>query len=59
MNAPSTLGLNWKWRIDREMLSDITIYTMRELNRIYGRLQKPEETETKEEEKDVHAEADL
>lgn len=59
MNAPSTLGLNWRWRIDREMLSDITIYTMRELNRIYGRLQKPEETETKEEEKDVHAEADL
>jgi len=59
MNAPSTLGLNWRWRIGREMLSDITVYTMRELNRIYGRLPKPEEPETNELENDVQTEASL
>ena len=42
LNAPATLGLNWRWRMRKGQLSDITIYTMGELNRIYGRLKKEE-----------------
>ena len=37
MNAPSTLGDNWKWRLTKGQISSITIYHMRELTRIYGR----------------------
>ena len=48
MNEPSTLGDNWKWRLKREQVSDMTLYNMKELTRIYGRLRK--ETPVKEKE---------
>ena len=38
INTPSTLGYNWKWRMSKDQLHDYTLYTMRELTRIYGRL---------------------
>lgn len=37
MNAPSTLGDNWKWRLEKNQISDTTLYHMSELARIYGR----------------------
>lgn len=37
INAPSTLGDNWKWRLTKDQISGITLYHMRELTRIYGR----------------------
>ena len=49
LNAPATLGLNWRWRMRKGQLSDITIYTMGELNRIYGRLKKEEPVSETEE----------
>ena len=51
MNAPSTLGLNWKWRLKKGQIAD----TMGELNRIYGRLAKEEAA--KEPEKEAESEA--
>ena len=48
MNEPSTLGDNWKWRLKRDQVSDMTLYHMKELTRIYGRLRK--ETPVKEKE---------
>ena len=71
MNAPSTLGDNWKWRLTKNQISETTLYHMREVTRIYGRLakekviaeeSKPEkekteaETETKAEKKERHNE---
>lgn len=38
MNAPSTLGDNWKWRLQKDQISPITVYHIREVTRIYGRL---------------------
>ena len=55
MNAPSTLGLNWKWRLKKGQIADVTVYTMGELNRIYGRLAKEEAA--KEPEKEAESEA--
>ena len=55
MNAPSTLGLNWKWRLKKGQIADVTVYTMGELNRIYGRLAKEEAA--KEQEKVAESEA--
>ncbi len=40
MNTPSTLGDNWKWRLTEGQISEITLYNMRELTRIYGRIQE-------------------
>ena len=38
MNVPATLGDNWKWRLTKGQISDMTLYHMREVTRIYGRL---------------------
>ena len=43
MNAPSTLGDNWKWRLTKNQISETTLYHMREVARIYGRLAKEKE----------------
>lgn len=43
MNAPSTLGDNWKWRLTKNQISETTLYHMREVTRIYGRLAKEKE----------------
>ena len=49
MNAPSTFGDNWKWRLTANQFSETTLYHMREVTRIYGRLAKAsEEKETDE-----------
>lgn len=59
MNEPSTLGNNWKWRMTKGQLKEITLYTMKELNRIYGRLEKvqvPEETQEDETTEDMETE---
>ena len=49
MNAPSTLGDNWKWRLTANQISETTLYHMREVTRIYGRLAKAsKEKETDE-----------
>ena len=59
MNTPATLGDNWKWRLTKGQISEITLYHIRELTRIYGRNplteieeempETTEETETAEE----------
>ena len=48
MNAPSTLGDNWKWRMTTGQLNEITLYHIREVTRIYGRLAKKTIEESKE-----------
>lgn len=48
LNTPATLGDNWKWRLTKGQLNDGTLYTMRELARIYGRLEKIEPVEEQE-----------
>ena len=46
INAPSTLGKNWQWRMRKNQISEITLYNMNELTRIYGRkAPKPEAEE--------------
>ena len=57
MNEPSTLGDNWKWRLKRDQLSDMTLYHMKELTRIYGRLRK--ETPVKEKESEATEKEEL
>ena len=51
MNAPSTLGDNWKWRLTKNQISETTLYHMREVTRIYGRLAKEKEPILSEERK--------
>lgn len=51
MNAPSTLGDNWKWRLTKNQISETTLYHMREVTRIYGRLAKEKEPVIAEESK--------
>ena len=51
MNAPSTLGDNWKWRLTKNQISETTLYHMREVTRIYGRLAKEKEPVLSEERK--------
>lgn len=52
MNAPATLGDNWKWRLTEGQISETTLYNMREITRIYGRLAKePVKTEDDSDEK--------
>lgn len=54
LNAPSTLGDNWKWRLTKGQISEITLYHIKELTRIYGRnplvpkMDEPEEEDTVE-----------
>ena len=55
MNAPATLGLNWQWRLQKGQIADVTIYTMRELDRIYGRLRREPMIETVSETEDENA----
>ena len=38
INIPSTLGDNWKWRLDRGDLRDALAYEIRDLTGLYGRL---------------------
>jgi 4-alpha-glucanotransferase len=38
INIPSTLGDNWKWRLDRGDLQDALAYEIRDLTGLYGRL---------------------
>ena len=47
MNTPSTLGDNWKWRLTANQISETTLYHIREVTRIYGRLAKTTEEEKK------------
>ena len=37
INTPSTLGLNWKWRLKKEDVSEKTVKKMRELTELYER----------------------
>ena len=37
INIPSTLGINWKWRMSKEDLRDELIEKLAELTKIYGR----------------------
>ena len=53
MNAPATLGDNWKWRLTRGQISDMTLYHMREVTRIYGRLYREPVAEEPEEETEI------
>ena len=55
MNEPSTLGDNWKWRLTDGQISDMTLYHMRELARIYGRLRKDTLSDKEKEEKKKEA----
>ena len=38
INTPSTVGINWKWRMRQDMLTDELADQIRELTQIYGRL---------------------
>lgn len=49
MNEPATLGDNWKWRLTKGQISDMTLYHMREVTRIYGRLYREPAVEVEEE----------
>ena len=49
MNVPATLGDNWKWRLTKGQISDMILYHMREVTRIYGRLYREPVVETEEE----------
>lgn len=49
MNVPATLGDNWKWRLTKGQISDMALYHMREVTRIYGRLYREPVVETEEE----------
>jgi len=46
INAPSTLGINWRWRIDEKELNEALAKYIRGYAKIYGRLpKKPEKSE--------------
>ena len=38
INTPSTLGDNWKWRLERGDLQDSLAYEIRDLTGLYDRL---------------------
>lgn len=38
MNAPSSLGMNWKWRLTRNQLSGGLIERIRAMTKLYGRI---------------------
>lgn len=38
MNEPSTLGKNWKWRLEKEQLTEELAGEIRSLTKLYGRL---------------------
>lgn len=37
MNTPSTLGTNWKWRLQKNQLTNELAYEIRKLTKLYGR----------------------
>ena len=37
INLPSTLGGNWKWRLKKVQITDMVIYRIQELSKLYGR----------------------
>ncbi|PHV70316.1 4-alpha-glucanotransferase [Sporanaerobium hydrogeniformans] len=43
MNLPSTLGTNWKWRIQRGVLTENLANQIYELTKLYGRLKEEDE----------------
>ena len=46
INAPSTLGINWRWRIDEKELNETLAKYIRGYAKTYGRLpKKPEKPE--------------
>jgi 4-alpha-glucanotransferase len=38
INVPSTIGTNWKWRLQKNQMNDNLITEMREMTKLYGRL---------------------
>lgn len=38
INIPSTLGFNWKWRMDKDALTDKLAKEIRKMTRLYGRI---------------------
>ena len=38
INEPSTLGKNWKWRLEKEQITDALMERIRNLTKLYGRL---------------------
>lgn len=38
MNQPSTIGINWRWRVKKEQLSEILAEEIRQITGRYGRL---------------------
>ena len=40
MNFPSTMGTNWKWRMDTSMMTDELAERIYALTKLYGRIQK-------------------
>ncbi len=40
MNIPSTIGGNWEWRVKEDDLSDVLAKRIRQLTKLYGRLEK-------------------
>ena len=38
MNAPSTLGDNWKWRLTKNQIDHKILERMRNLSKLYGRI---------------------
>ena len=42
INTPSTLGDNWKWRMKKDAFTDKLAKEMKEMTKLYGRLQKEE-----------------
>ncbi len=43
MNLPSTLGINWKWRIQQGVLTENLANQIYELTKLYGRLNEDDE----------------
>jgi 4-alpha-glucanotransferase len=37
INTPSTLGINWKWRLSRDEITEELVQKIRKVTRIYGR----------------------
>ena len=58
MNTPATLGDNWKWRLTRGQISDTTLYHIREVTRIYGRICRESVVEESEEETEIEDQID-
>ncbi len=38
LNQPSTVGKNWKWRVEKEQLSEELKKKIRKLTKLYGRI---------------------